>query len=286
MSDTQAAVQRILDRGLSGPAAGSLQLIGTPLGNLGDLSLRVIETLGHLDRLYCEDTRTTSALLTMLGLRLELRSLTDHNEAKRRPEILEALASGGRLGLVSEAGLPLVSDPGEGLVQAVIRAGHPVSVVPGPSAPSLALLGSGLPMTPHLFAGFPPRKPGPLARYFDEVLGPWTTIFFESPKRVEGLLDALAQRVAPSCELVVARELTKQFENYHRGCGAAPPRGPFKGECVVLVGPVEGRGSEPDDLAARVEVLVAAGLSPKSICKVLKGLAPKNQIYSLALNRS
>ena len=286
VSDTHQALQRVIERGLSEPVASSLQLIGTPLGNLGDLSLRMVETLRHLDCLYCEDTRTTSTLLQLLGLRLDLRSFTDHNEAKRRPEILEALSRGARLGLVSEAGLPLVSDPGEGLVKAVIAAGYSVSVVPGPSAPSLAILGSGLPVTPHLFAGFPPRKTGPLRAYLDAVLGPWTTLFFESPKRVEGLLSVLAQRVAPDCPLVVARELTKQFESYHRGTGAQPPQGPFKGECVVLVGPGPRHSGEPQDLEERVTLLVAAGLGPKSICQVLAGIAPKNRIYSLALKRS
>jgi 16S rRNA (cytidine1402-2'-O)-methyltransferase len=263
-----------------------LQLIGTPLGNLGDLSLRMIETIGHLDRLYCEDTRTTGTLLQLLGLRLELRSLTDHNEAKRRPEILEALGRGERLGLVSEAGLPLLSDPGEGLVKAVVDAGYSVSVVPGPSAPSLALLGSGLPVTPHLFAGFPPRKTGPLRIFLDGVLGPWTTVFFESPKRVEALLSVLVERVAPDCPLVVARELTKQFESYQRGTGAQPPKGPFRGECVVLVGPSARDTGEPEDLEVRVALLVDAGLGPKTICQVLGGIAPKNRIYSLALKRS
>ena len=112
-----------------------------------------------------------------------------------------------------------MSDPGEGLVQAVIEAGFPVSVVPGPSAPSLALVGSGLPMTPHLFAGFPPRKAGALRSYLDSTLGPWTTIFFESPKRVENLLLTLSDRIPADGQIVVARELTKQFEKYHRGSG-------------------------------------------------------------------
>ena len=159
-------------------------------------------------------------------------------------------------------------------------------VVPGPSAPGLALVGSGLPITPHLFAGFPPRKPGPRSRYLDTVLGPWTTLFFESPNCIEGLLQALAQRIAPDCQLVVARELTKRFESYHRGCGERPPTGPFKGECVVLVGPSQEVAVEPEDLAERVALLVEAGLGPKSICQVLAGVAPKGRIYSLALNRS
>ncbi|HBU47950.1 MAG TPA: 16S rRNA (cytidine(1402)-2'-O)-methyltransferase [Myxococcales bacterium] len=286
MNDSLAAIERVLTRGLSTPTAGSLQLIGTPLGNLGDLSLRAIDTLGNLDCLYCEDTRTTASLLRVLGFRVELRSLTDHNEATRRPEILASLSEGARIGLVSEAGLPLVSDPGEGLVQAVIEAGFPVSVVPGPSAPSLALVGSGLPMTPHLFAGFPPRKAGALRSYLDSTLGPWTTIFFESPKRVENLLLTLSGRIPADGQIVVARELTKQFETYHRGSGASPPTGPFKGECVVLVGPTPLSTGEPDDLVERVNQLLDAGLGPKSVCQVLAGLAPKKRLYSLALKRS
>ena len=101
MNDSLAAIERVLTRGLSTPTAGSLQLIGTPLGNLGDLSLRAIDTLGNLDCLYCEDTRTTASLLRVLGFRVELRSLTDHNEATRRPEILASLSEGARIGLVS-----------------------------------------------------------------------------------------------------------------------------------------------------------------------------------------
>lgn len=288
MQQLEEAMARLVARGISEPEPGSLHLIGTPIGNLGDLSPRAVRALASLDCLYCEDTRTTQTLLQVLGLSLELRSFTDHNEQQRIGEILDSLEKGLCVGLSSEAGMPLISDPGAALVAQVITSGFPVSVIPGPSAVMLALVGSGLPVTPHLFVGFPPRKAGERERFLaGGVLGDWTTVFFESPNRVDGLLASIAKQVEADRPVVVARELSKRFETYHRGCAGAPPSGPWKGECVVLVGPGTARESgEPEDLEERVDMLLAAGLGAKSISKLLAGLAPRKRLYDLALKRS
>lgn len=227
----------------TGPAAASLRLVATPIGNLGDLAPRSVEALGSASLVACEDTRRTGRLLDHHGLRVPLLSLTEHNEARRIPVLLDKLAAGESLALVSDAGFPTVSDPGQRLVHAAIAAGHRIEVLPGPSAILTALAGSGLPTVPFYFGGFlqhrKGRREGELAAALERDC---TSVFFESPHRLVDTLAMVAAR-APGHRVVVARELTKMFEEFQRG----PARSVLehfqahapKGEITLLIAPRE-----------------------------------------------
>ena len=177
---------------------GTLHLIATPIGNLGDLTLRSARLLADVDLLFCEDTRVSAKLLAALGLKRALTSLHEHNEAGRIAPLIEALKDGSSVGLISDAGTPLLSDPGARLVAAVLEAGLPVTSAPGASAALTALVNSGLPVSPSVFLGFAERKKGRLA----EQLAPFarlpaTLVLFEAPGRIEGLLKPQPQ-ISPS----------------------------------------------------------------------------------------
>ena len=196
----------------------TLYLVSTPIGNLGDLSRRAADVLASVSRILAEDTRHTRKLLTHLGISVPLVSLHAHNEASREGSVLEWLNGGEDLALVSDAGTPLVSDPGSRLVAAVLAGGHRVVPIPGASAVLAALAASGLATDRFTFLGFVPRK----GREREEILGriaeaPDTVVFFESPERLEALLDALLERCDPGRRVVVGRELTKLHEEFIRG---------------------------------------------------------------------
>ena len=196
---------------------GTLYVVATPIGNLEDVTLRALRVLREVELVLAEDTRRTRTLLTRHDVAKRPRSLHAHNEAQRSREVLEVLASGSSVALVSDAGTPLVSDPGERLVAAAIEAGHAVVPVPGPSAVLSALVASGLPAAPFLFLGFLPRRSGErealLARIRDRTE---TIVLFESPRRLAATLRRLADALGdrPAC---VARELTKLHEEVARG---------------------------------------------------------------------
>lgn len=196
---------------------GTLRLVATPIGNLGDLSHRGVEGLRSAALIACEDTRRTARLLDHHGLHVPLLSLTEHNEARRIPELLRRVSAGDSIALVSDAGFPTVSDPGQRLVHATIAAGLRVEILPGPSAVLTALAGSGLPTVPFYFGGFLPHKKGQR----DKELGiatdrDCTSIYFESPYRLVDTLGMISARL-PAHPVVVARELTKMFEEFQRG---------------------------------------------------------------------
>ncbi len=223
--------------------SGILRLVATPIGNLGDLSNRAVEGLRSAALIACEDTRRTARLLQHYELHVPMLSLTEHNEARRIPELLEKISAGENIALVSDAGFPTVSDPGQRLVHAVIAAGVRIEVLPGPSAVLAALAGSGLPTVPFYFGGFLPHKKGQR----DKELGvamerDCTSIYFESPYRVVDTLAMIAARL-PAHPVVVARELTKVYEEFQRGPAQsvlehyqihAP-----KGEITLLIAPHE-----------------------------------------------
>jgi 16S rRNA (cytidine1402-2'-O)-methyltransferase len=219
---------------------GSIQLIATPIGNLGDITFRAVEAIRSADLVACEDTRHSRRLLEHLGIRdKELVALHDHNEKVKSAALVERVIEGARLVYLSDAGTPGVSDPGYRLVNAAHAEGVPVEVLPGPSAVVTALAGSGLPSDAFYFGGFLPVKSGRRARELGEALARReTSIFFESPHRLAGTL-AMLQELDPLREVCVARELTKKFETYHRGSVATlveefkarPP----KGEITLLV---------------------------------------------------
>ena len=219
---------------------GRFLLVPTPIGNLGDITRRSIETLEQADRIACEDTRHTARLLNHLGISGKtLVALHDHNEVRRLPELLDSAREGETIAVVSDAGMPGVSDPGYRLIQACIEQEIPFEVLPGPSAVLTALVGSGFPVHAFHFHGFLPVKKGKRLKAMSAGLeAEGTTLFFESPHRLLSTLELLSEN-HPEARICVARELTKKFETYHRG---TPPEllahfqshAP-KGEIVLLL---------------------------------------------------
>ena len=216
----------------------SLVVCPTPIGNLEDVTLRVLSALREADLVACEDTRRTRTLLDRYGVSAKLISYHEHNEESRAAELVERMREGQTVALVSDAGMPLVSDPGYVLVRACVSAGLPVEALPGPSAAIAALVASALPADRWRFSGFLPRKKGELRSLLEERGG--TLVAFESPRRVPGTLALLAE-LDPAREVAVCRELTKMHEEVVRGTAAelaaryadAPP----KGEVVLVLGP-------------------------------------------------
>ena len=224
------------------PAGGALVLVGTPIGNLGDLSPRAVQALTDADVVYCEDTRHSRKLLTHSGIvGASLRSLHEHNEDDRIDEVVAAVAGGATVVLVSDAGMPGVSDPGSRLVAAVAAAGLTVSVVPGPSAVLAALVTSGLPTDRFCFEGFLPRSGRERRERLASVAAePRTTVLFEAPGRVAATLRDLAAACGAERPVAVARELTKLHEELWRGpageATAWATATPVRGEVVLVVG--------------------------------------------------
>lgn len=235
------------------PLDPALYLVATPIGNLGDITLRALHTLAGADVLACEDTRVTRNLLSRYGIRQRPVSYHEHNAAEAGPGLLAAVAAGKSVALVSDAGTPLVSDPGYRLVGEAIEAGLRVVPIPGASAPLAALTASGLPSDAFLFAGFLPVRDGQRKQRLEALkLVPATLIFFESPRRLDEALAAMAE-VLGDRPAVVGRELTKAFEEFRRGslaelaahyAGADTP----KGEVVVCVGPPPDENQAPPDI--------------------------------------
>lgn len=244
--------------------APGLHLVATPIGNLGDITLRALWVLRHVDRILCEDTRVTARLLARYGINTPLDPYHEHNAERVRPAILAALRGGATLALVSDAGTPLVSDPGYKLVRAALEENLPVSAAPGPSAALTALILSGLPPDTFLFVGFLPKRSAGRRR----ALAQWTTlpatlIFFEAPSRLAAALADMAELFGDR-PAAVARELTKRHEEVRRGRLAALAEhyreaGAPKGEAVVIIGPPEGAAAIVSDaeLDARLLALLA-----------------------------
>lgn len=217
-------------------------MVPTPIGNLADITLRALEVLRAADIVACEDTRHTRILLDHHGIQARLVSLHEHNEARRSAELVEQAAEGANVAVVSDAGMPGISDPGARLIQACLRAGIRHEVLPGPCAFLTALVGSGFPAEPFYFGGFLPVKKGRRERVLREALEreDATSVFHESPHRLDGSLDILAA-IDPDRLICVAREISKKFEQYHRGRAAdlaqhfhkTAPRG----EIILLVSP-------------------------------------------------
>jgi 16S rRNA (cytidine1402-2'-O)-methyltransferase len=279
---------------LAGSPAG-LVLVSTPIGNLGDVSMRAIATLRAAETILCEDSRVTARLLSALGIRGQLDPLHDHNEEERLPRLLAALRGGRRMALVSDAGTPLLSDPGYRLVRALLAEGIAVTAVPGPNAALTALTLSGLPPYPFLFLGFaPPRGAARRAAFARlraaEAAGlAATLIWHEAPHRVAEMLDDL-RKIFGDRQAALARELTKRFEELRRGslteilAGVAtdPPRG----EITVLLAPPAETDAEaaPEDLDARLRAALATSSLKQAVATVTgeTGL-PRRQVYARAL---
>jgi 16S rRNA (cytidine1402-2'-O)-methyltransferase len=279
---------------LAGSPAG-LVLVSTPIGNLGDVSMRAIATLRAAETILCEDSRVTARLFSALGIRGQLDPLHDHNEEERLPRLLAALRGGRRMALVSDAGTPLLSDPGYRLVRALLAEGIGVTAVPGPNAALTALTLSGLPPHPFLFIGFaPPRGAARRAAFARlraaEAAGlAATLIWHEAPHRVAEMLEDL-RKIFGDRQAALARELTKRFEELRRGSlteilagvKADPPRGEIT---VLLAPPAETDAeAEPEDLDARLRAALATGSLKQAVATVTgeTGL-PRRQVYARAL---
>jgi 16S rRNA (cytidine1402-2'-O)-methyltransferase len=238
--------------------APGLHVVATPIGNLGDITLRGLWVLRNVDRILCEDTRVTARLLARFGIDKPLEPYHDHNADRVRPGVLDALRRGEKLALVSDAGTPLVSDPGYKLVREALAAALPVTAAPGPSAALTALVLSGLPPDAFLFAGFLPPRAAARRRALEQWRAlPATLIFFEGPSRLAAALADMAETLGDR-DAAVARELTKRHEEVRRGrlvelAAHYRDAGPPRGEAVVVVGP-------PGPVAAVAEADIDARL--------------------------
>ena len=261
-----------------------LVVCATPIGNLEDITLRVLSALRDADVVLCEDTRHTRGLLERHGIEARLLSYHEHNEAARTAEVLPRLGRGERVAIVSDAGMPGVSDPGARLVRAALDAGIDVAVLPGPSAVETALVASGLVAGRYEFVGFLPRGANALAALWESLADRvWPVVAFESPQRLPGTLRSLAA-FEPSRPVAVCRELTKRFEEIARGTAAELAERftePPKGEITLVVGGGEGRAVDEAAALAAVSELVEAGLPRRQAAELVARLtgAARNTLY-------
>ncbi|MCR6629517.1 MAG: 16S rRNA (cytidine(1402)-2'-O)-methyltransferase [Magnetospirillum sp.] len=273
----------------SKPAPG-LYLVATPIGNMGDITYRAVEVLRAADLVACEDTRISGKLMARLGLDRPLSPYHEHNAERARPALIARLKEGAVVALISDAGTPLVSDPGYRLVRACVAEGIAVTALPGASAVTTALQLSGLPNDRFLFAGFLPNKAAARRQALRELARvPATLVFFESPNRLAESLGDMAAVLGPRAA-AVARELTKLHEEVarddlftlaNRYAGAAP-----KGEIVVVVGPPDPEvAAGPEDLDQRLRAAVAEGASVKDAAALVAAETghPRRDVYARAL---
>lgn len=265
-----------------------LHLVATPIGNLRDITLRSLDTLAAADIVVCEDTRVTGKLLAHFRIDAAMLAYNDHNAPRQRPKILAALGAGKIVALVSDAGSPLISDPGYRIVREALAAGFRVESVPGPTAAVAALQVSGLPSDRFFFAGFLPAKSGKRKKALQALANiPSTLIFYESGPRLPSTLGAMAE-VFGDREAAVARELTKRFEETARGSLrplAAQFAEPPKGEIVVVVsGPGETR-TDGEDLDGLIRKALAAGESTRTAATLVAARTgqPRRTVYQRAL---
>jgi 16S rRNA (cytidine1402-2'-O)-methyltransferase len=267
----------------------TLFIVGTPIGNLEDLSPRAARVLRESPLVAAEDTRSARTLLALAGSSARVVSYFEGNEAQRSDEILRALAAGD-VALISEAGMPGVSDPGERVIAAAIEGGHRIEVIPGPNAAVAALVGSGLPSARFTFLGFPPREAGARRELFGTLRGEvGTMIFYEAPDRVGATLGDLRDALGDERRASLGRELTKVHEEHVRGTlgelaakfAEVAPRG----ECTLVV---EGgaAAAEAVDIEAELRALLDQGLGPKDAAArlVVKTGKPRRVLYQLALS--
>ena len=276
------------------PTAGVLYLVGTPIGNLGDLSPRARQVLAGVQRIACEDTRRSGLLLQALGLKNRLVSFHAHNQTSRIPEFLAALEAGEALAVISDAGLPGISDPGEMLVKEARQQGHTVICIPGPSAVTTALVSSGLPCGRFCFEGFLPPKTNQRRQRLAELASDERTlVLFEAPHRLVDLLEDLLA-VLGDRPLQVARELTKKHEEQIgptvRAALAHFQAKPPLGECTLVLGGAPPQAKQPWDpqaLRQSLEDLVAQGMSSREAAKTLAESSghSKRELYALLHTR-
>jgi 16S rRNA (cytidine1402-2'-O)-methyltransferase len=274
------------------PQEPGLYLVATPIGNLGDITLRALETLAGADVLACEDTRVTRVLLDRYSIQNRPYAYHEHNADEAGPRLLAALEAGKSVALVSDAGTPLVSDPGYRLAQSAIEAGYRVIPIPGASAPLAALVGSGLPNDAFLFAGFLPTKDKARRDRLSEFAQtPATLMFFESPHRIGATLIAAVDVLGGDRPASVCRELTKSYEEFRRGTLAELAAhyadvDNVKGEIVLVVGPAPERAVEEADIDAILADLSQTLPTAKAAAEAARitGL-PRKELYQRLLDR-
>ncbi len=276
------------------PSSGGLVLVATPIGNLGDFSPRGAEALARADLVLCEDTRMTARLLSDRGISVRTEALHEHNERQRVPNLIRRLSEGAHIALVSDAGMPLLSDPGFRLTRAAIDADIPVTVIPGPNAALTALVLSGLPPHPYLFVGFPPPRSAARKETFAKLHAAEraglsaTLIWHEAPHRLAETLADMASVFGPERPAAVARELTKRFEEVKRGTAgelaAFYAQTPPRGEITVLLGPAPEVETSADDLDTTLRSLLDTH-SVKDAAALAAAAAglPKRTVYARAL---
>lgn len=270
---------------------GTVWIVATPLGNLGDLSPRARETLERVEVVLAEDTRRTGQLLQLAGISgKHLLSLHEHNEEERLGEVLDLLAAGTDAAVVSDAGTPLIADPGYRLVAACRERGLTVSPVPGPCAPIAALMGSGLPPYPFVFLGFLPRREGEIRALFRQYADLQATlVFFERKNRIARTLE-VAGDVLGERDFCLARELTKKHEQFINGRLGEPLADPdgLRGELTVVIGPPQAATSSREEVEGLIRDMAGQGLSPRDMARTIRsrttGWTAKD-IYALVLER-
>jgi 16S rRNA (cytidine1402-2'-O)-methyltransferase len=269
--------------------SGTLYLVSTPIGNLGDMSHRAVEVLSSAALVIAEDTRHSRRLLDHYRIETPLSSYHEHNEAKETPRLVARLQRGDSIALISDAGTPLISDPGSRLVEAAVAAGVPVVPIPGPSAVMAALVASGMSLERFTFFGFLPRKGKERTETIGDIVASRaTSVLFEAPNRVGATLAALADAGAGERAAVVARELTKQFEEFKRGSvvelssvyNEADP----KGEVVLVIAGAEKAVVTEHELTDAANELRASGKAPRDVMDHLVSAlgAPRNLAYKIA----
>ena len=281
---------------MTGPAGerrGVLAVVGTPIGNLGDISSRSVEVLGAAALVACEDTRRTGRLLQHLAISApSMCVVNQHTEASAVRRVLDVLASGGDVALVSDAGMPVVSDPGASLVDAVARAGYEVVVVPGPSAVVAALAVSGLVGDRFCFEGFLPRKGADRrARIAQLSTEPRISVLFEAPHRIVRTMDDLCDALGPTRNVAICWELTKRYEEVWRGSlsegvahvHASEPRGEYV--IVLAAAPIDVVAPDDDEVVDAIRVEVVAGASRRdAVDRVAASFGlPRRRVYQLAV---
>ncbi|HUR00214.1 MAG TPA: 16S rRNA (cytidine(1402)-2'-O)-methyltransferase [Gemmatimonadaceae bacterium] len=273
---------------MSSAKAGTLFLVSTPIGNLGDMTHRAVEVLSSTALVLAEDTRHSRRLMDHYAIETPLSSYHEHNEAKETPRLVARLLAGDSIALVSDAGTPLISDPGSRLVNAAIEANIPVVPIPGPSSVLAALVGSGMSLEKFMFFGFLPRKGKERAEVLGEIVASHSTsVLFEAGNRVGATLTALDESGAGERQVVVARELTKQFEEFRRGSvselAAVYKKVDPKGEVVLVVAGAEKSSISQEDLDVAATRLRAEGKNPRDVVEHLIGLgASRNVAYKIA----
>lgn len=294
-ADAREAIKRAvageLDALFAKRLEAGLYLVATPIGHLGDMSLRALAVLAQADAVYCEDTRVSQMLMSRYGLRRRLRVYHEHSSAEGRAAILRTLDSGAAIALISDAGTPAISDPGFKLVRDAVDDGHRVIPIPGPAALTASVTASGLPTDQFLFAGFLPPKQAQRRKHLEELAAlPFTLCFYESPHRLAACLADMAEMLGRDRPAAIGRELTKRFEEFVRGpledLVAWSSAAPVRGEVVIVVGPRPDTSATVTDQT--ISELLAAQDGTLSASRAAKRVAeelgvPKSRVYAIGL---